>query len=68
MQVHAVNQAWAGHPGRQVANNPAYQVWAKHISPTEQAVLVFSTADTAVDATIDLTKLGLPATVNARDL
>lgn len=25
-EVHAVNQAWAGHPGRQVASTDTYQV------------------------------------------
>ena len=63
-----MNQAWVGHPGRQVANTPGYQVWTKRISSTEQAVLIFSTASTPVDVTVDMTKLGLPATSNARDL
>eukprot|EP00035_Acanthoeca_spectabilis_P009817 m.173365 g.173365 ORF g.173365 m.173365 type:complete len:420 (-) comp14846_c0_seq1:71-1330(-) len=67
-EVHAVNQAWAGHPGRQVASTDTYQVWAKKLSATSQAVLVFSTSANPVDVSVPLSNVGLSGTASARDL
>merc|ERR1712216_807258 len=38
----AVNQAWAGHPGRLVEKNETVQVWAKRLSGGVQAVLIIN--------------------------
>ena len=59
----AINQAWHGHPGRFIRAANSTQTWAKPLSPSSHAVLVFSDVEgsTAV-ATVDLVKdLGLSA-------
>ena len=66
----AVNQAWAGHPGRLAAEGgpsdpapagpKAYQVWAKAMPDGGQAVFVVNQGGkTLTDIKVDLTALGL---------
>eukprot|EP01064_Diplonema_japonicum_P003109 TRINITY_DN1204_c14_g1_i1.p1 TRINITY_DN1204_c14_g1~~TRINITY_DN1204_c14_g1_i1.p1 ORF type:complete len:423 (+),score=82.68 TRINITY_DN1204_c14_g1_i1:23-1270(+) len=75
----AVNQAWAGHPGRLVVNTTSstgeqgvsYQVWGKVLSGTSQAVFAFNNEPTvAITAEIDFTQFGFSATdsVAVRDI
>ena len=64
-----VNQAWAGHPGRLVVDAAEYQVWAKALSPTSQAAIVFNRAASGtLNATVPLAALGLPERATARDV
>jgi hypothetical protein len=75
----AVNQAWAGHPGRLVeeggphdpapAGPRAYQVWAKKMPDGGQAVFVVNQSPGELSQIkVELTTLGLPATAKARDI
>merc|ERR1740117_1369927 len=45
----AVNQAWAGHPGRLIADGGAHQIWAKKLANAAQAVLVVNRRGTTVN-------------------
>ena len=74
----AVNQAWAGHPGRIVAEGggggggAAWQAWAKPVSLSDgaQAVLVLNAGDAPVNASLPLARLNLSTTTpcGARDV
>ena len=75
----AVNQAWAGHPGRLVMeggpNDPApagpkaYQVWAKAMPEGGQAVFVVNQGSKVLtDIKVELSALGLGASAKARDI
>ena len=46
----AVNQAWAGHPGRFLRGSHTYQIWAKKLSGGAQAVLVINSGSASVDS------------------
>eukprot|EP01045_Picozoa_sp_COSAG04_P017546 COSAG04_NODE_1559_length_6350_cov_13.193827_2_plen_162_part_00 len=65
----AINQAWHGHPGRFIRAANSTQTWAKPLSSSSHAVLVFSDIDAAGStavATVDLVKdLGLSAATAA---
>lgn len=66
----AVNQAWAGHPGRLVAGTPStYQVWAKKLPNNGQAVLVINHGGSPVDVSVTLASVGIgAASAAARDV
>lgn len=78
MEAIAVNQAWAGHPGRLVSeggpNDPApagpkaYQVWAKPMPGGGQAVYVVNRSNKPVTLAVNLASVGLVGTVRARDV
>lgn len=56
----AVNQAWAGHPGRLVKDGGSYQVWAKKLSGGAQAVFVLNRGNSKVPSlTLTLKELGV---------
>lgn len=69
-----VNQAWAGHPGRLVLEDPkdtqnSWQIWAKAMPAGGQAVFVVNRGLKAVDVTVPLTSVGLTGTsYKARDI
>ena len=68
----AINQAWAGHPGRRVlppqragpcnAPNCTHQLWAKKLPPEMglEAALVINTGDDALILNVSLAQLGIP--------
>lgn len=64
----AVNQAWAGHPGRLVRDGGTWQIWAKLLPKGDQAVLVFNRSNKPVDISIKLKDLDLPQKCTARDI
>ena len=74
----AVNQAWAGHPGRLVRqggpNDPApagpkaFEIWSKLMPAGGQAVFVVNRSSKPVDITVSLTEVGLPDSARARDI
>lgn len=66
----AVNQAWAGHPGRLVKDGGANQVWAKKLHGGAQAVLVLNRGTSVVPSfTLTLQDLGIQASsVVVRDI
>lgn len=70
----AVSQSWHNHPGRLVKAYPAspaeaqWQVWAKPQANGAMAVLMVSNSDDDVSANVDMSELGLPATVKVRDI
>eukprot|EP01060_Flectonema_neradi_P004609 TRINITY_DN129_c0_g1_i1.p1 TRINITY_DN129_c0_g1~~TRINITY_DN129_c0_g1_i1.p1 ORF type:complete len:413 (+),score=99.17 TRINITY_DN129_c0_g1_i1:62-1300(+) len=70
----AVNQAWAGHPGRLVkqwggVGGNDMQMWAKALPEGKQAVLILSNNDGNMTASIDLEKdIGMSGTVSVRDI
>lgn len=56
----AINQAWAGHPGRRVLGGANYEVWAKKLDDGAQAVLVLNNATSLVPSfTLPLKELGI---------
>ena len=68
----AVNQQWAGHPGRQVFMNSTLQIWTKP-THTGNAVLVINMGrpgTPAIDVTLDLKTISalLPSGASARDV
>jgi alpha-galactosidase len=72
----AINQAWAGHPGRlvyetsedQSGQRGAYQVWAKRMPEGGQAALIINTGVSTVDVSIKLADLGLEGPCSMRDV
>jgi len=66
----AVNQAWAGHPGRLVQDGgrAGWQLWAKRLPGGAQAALLFNRGLAPVNVSISLATLGLPGTCHARDI
>lgn len=62
VEAIAVNQIWAGHPGRQVAANQTLQVWAKNLSASAQAVYVVNMSPSPINYIVDVTEFGLPKT------
>jgi hypothetical protein len=70
----AVNQAWAGEPGRLVIDDPKYQLWSKRIAgtaskPTAVAAILFNRdGSTLATQSVKLASLGLSGTVSARDV
>jgi alpha-galactosidase len=58
----AVNQAWAGHPGRLLRGTATYQLWAKKLPGGVQAILVINSGPAAVGSMdLLLGDLGLDA-------
>jgi alpha-galactosidase len=55
----AINQEWAGHPGRLVLTNGTSQVWTKRLS-TGQAILFLNRGITPENVTVSFQNLGLP--------
>ena len=60
----AVNQAWAGHPGRLVQEDPedtqnSWQIWAKAMPGGGQAVFVVNRGTKTVDVAVPLASVGL---------
>jgi hypothetical protein len=66
----AVNQQWAGQPGRLVASEAAYQVWAKQLPGGDVAVLVLNRGSGPVDVAINASSIApsLTASSPARDI
>jgi len=65
----AVNQAWAGHPGRLVKEvSGSWQIWAKVLPKGDQAVLVYNWGSKSIDVSIALKDLDLPEKCTARDI
>merc|ERR1711957_735465 len=65
----AVNQAWAGHPGRLVADGGAYQVWAKKLDDGEQAAIVLNRRGDPLDSVdVPLLSLGITGAAKVRDI
>lgn len=69
----AVNQAWAGHPGRLAMQDPegkSWRVWAKAMPAGGQAVLVINLGGSPVDVSVDLSAIGLKGgkATSARDI
>ena len=64
----AVNQAWAGHPGRLVKDGGDWQIWAKVQTGGAQAVLVLSNSGGDVDVEVNLSDIGMSGTVSVRDI
>ena len=60
-RVAAVNQAWAGHPGRKVWQGfqPYYDVVAKRLGAGAMAVLIVSKQTAPMSVTFPLTLFGL---------
>ena len=67
-EVIAVNQAWAGDPGRLLESADSYQIWAKALPRGAIAALVFNRGSSYATVSVPLASLGLPETVEARDL
>lgn len=72
-----INQAWAGHPGRQVlagiGSNGAVEVWTKPLGEGLLAVLVVNAEDRAASAglaavSLDLAALGVAGPRRVRDV
>ena len=55
----AINQDWAGHPGRLVLTDQSMQVWTKRLS-VGQAVLFINRGEAEMSASVALEELGLP--------
>eukprot|EP00041_Stephanoeca_diplocostata_P026427 m.712695 g.712695 ORF g.712695 m.712695 type:complete len:436 (+) comp22965_c0_seq2:114-1421(+) len=70
LEAHAVNQAWFGHPGRQVLMTESYQIWAKPLAHGSQAVLAINTGAAPVSLSVAVTQLNItaPGRVAVRDL
>ena len=70
----AVNQAWAGHPGRLVrqwggVTGDDMQMWAKALPLGKQAVLILSNNNRTETASIELQRdLNMPGPVSVRDV
>ena len=67
----AVNQNWAGHPGRLINDDVVLkaQTWAKAQPGGAQAMLFFSRSDDPIDYTVQLDSLGLDwGTYTAHDI
>eukprot|EP00756_Hemistasia_phaeocysticola_P016784 Hpha_TRINITY_DN15497_c2_g9::TRINITY_DN15497_c2_g9_i1::g.176301::m.176301/K07407/E3.2.1.22B, galA, rafA; alpha-galactosidase len=66
----AVNQAWAGHPGRQVSQVAGdVEVWAKPLPGGKLAVLMLNPQGNTISAAINLSEVGWNATqAYTRDL
>jgi len=65
----AVNQAWAGHPGRLVADGGAYQVWAKKLDDGEQAAIVLNRRGDPLDSVdVSLLSLNITGAAKVRDI
>lgn len=64
----AINQAWAGHPGRLVHETNSYQVWAKKLPKGEQAVLIINTGSSRIDVSVSLAGVGLETACTVRDV
>ena len=66
----AVNQQWAGQPGRLVTSAPAYQVWAKQLPKGDVAVLIFNHGGGPVDVNVSASSIApsLTDTALARDI
>jgi len=69
----AVNQAWAGHPGRLVrsvvgdgGDGGGVQVWAKALSGGAQAVLAVNRGEVTANFSVSLVELGLGGGAAAR--
>ena len=59
-----VNQAWAGHPGRLVQQDPqdqhnSWQIWAKAMPDGGQAVFVVNRGTKTVNVSISMASIGL---------
>lgn len=48
----AVNQEWAGQPGKLVVDSPAYQVWSKQLPKGGIAVLAFNRGTSPINITV----------------
>ena len=66
----AVNQQWAGEPGRLVVSDPSYQVWSKRLPKDELAVLAFNRGGAPINITVPATLLAptLRDNAPARDI
>jgi len=65
----AVNQAWAGHPGRLLQDGKSYQVWTKKLGNDEHAVLAFNRESSKLQGvTVSLSQLGERGTCAVRDI
>lgn len=65
----AVNQAWAGHPGRLITDGGAHQIWAKKLANGAQAVLVVNRQGSTLSGIdVDLEGLDLSGSCTARDV
>jgi alpha-galactosidase len=65
----AVNQAWAGHPGRLVLDGGSYQIWAKLLANGEQAAIILNRGNKALESVdVALSDLGIAGPVKVRDI
>ena len=66
----AVNQQWAGQPGRLVQTTSSHQVWAKQLPHGDVAVLVFNRGADPIDIAINATVISPNLTEHtaARDI
>merc|ERR1711916_75337 len=46
----AINQVWAGHPGRLVHDGGSYQVWAKKLADGAQAAIALNRGSDVVES------------------
>jgi len=67
-EVIAVDQDTAGIQGRRIWQEGPAQIWLKPLADGSKALAVLSTQTRPTVVTVDLKELGLPETVQARDL
>jgi alpha-galactosidase len=65
----AINQAWAGHPGRLLQDATSHQVWTKKLGNDEHAIFVFNRHSSKIgNVAVPLSQLGLRSTCTVRDI
>jgi len=65
----AVNQAWAGHPGRLLQDATSHQVWTKKLGHDEHAIFVFNRRSSRLNnVAVSLSQLDLHSTCTVRDI
>jgi len=67
-EVIAIDQDSAGVQGHRIWQEGPAQVWVKPLADKSKAIAVFSTQNRPTIVTVELKDLGLPDTVQARDL
>jgi alpha-galactosidase len=55
----AINQAWAGHPGRLVLTDGEGQIWTKQLPNGQAAILFLNRGEEAIDLSVSLKDAGL---------
>lgn len=68
VEAIGVNQAWGGHPGRQVLSNRTHAVWAKRLTQSTEAVLVVNMATEMLDFDLEMALFGQAPNALVRDV